>query len=349
MKPVYKGITTVALATGATMLAITLLSCSKSEDEGKADTSSALSAGSPSGSVQSDVSDIAPEEKQQDVSEAHAVVPEQEASSTTAIMPPPPGLFQTHSGGIRDQQQAAAPAAPEAPRSPQTPAPLSDEPGQPKAVVVESTSPVAPESAAAPVAPQEVKSPAAPQALTSEVKPAGKAKPAQAPAVTIPPPPMPKIEDFRAHSAQAGEEPAVMTAPDSPGAPARVQAKVKVPEAPRLEVHNMPGNDKQPQVAPDVSASAGRGGAVSMPEKTSMQMPAPAMNMRMPSPGMNMGEPAMNQGMNPGAMYAPRVYFVPMPMYPYGQPYMPSYGYPVPNGAQQAPSIPQQSGKGHNK
>ncbi len=348
MKPVYNGVTIVLLATGITLLSLMSLGgCSKSEDdkaqqEGSAATSSteAEQQARPAAKViKNDGGENSNEVLTGKTSDTSQTMTE--AGLPATAPPPPPGLFQSTDKSVQ-ARQAEQPAAPVMPISPQTPAPLSP-PEQPTITNHESAAPVAPENTQAPQAPKKASAPAA---LPVSVEAAGKTKPAQAArkALNIPPPPMPKIEDFKAHEVQQESAPVAVNAPQQPIAPSPANVgmpPIQTPEAPELDVPEV----VKPASQQGNAANGAPQNAVptAQPGGTAGTAPMGSSSMRLPSPSMNMGEPAMNQNMNPGAMYVPKVYFVPVPMYQYAQPYMP-YGYsagPVYGNQQsQQPGVP---------
>lgn len=351
MKPIYKGIGTIALATGATVLAISLLGSKQVDNNQKREASPASEVNE---AVVQENTNVAVQQLAAVVKTEQAVVTANTgtgaantlesapaASEKPVQAPPPPGLFR--------EAASSAAVADEGLKAPVAPAPLGKPqelatgvPVEPQPVVAQDMQvPAAPElniqmeaQPEAPVPPQmnEVTIPEAPipAEATVPVKPASTE-------ISITPPPMPDLGDLKGEATPA--EPAQVTqAPEAPAAPT-----IEAPSAPVLET---PALTKPAE--PDAREAGVRVyqnrpyGKRPGPGPSTMRMPP----MRMP---MQMGSPEMNQMMGGNTMmpvqgYMPGVYYVPVPVYPYGQPYMPMpYGYPVPpRPVQHKPSLPKE-------
>lgn len=369
MKPMYKGVGLIALATGATVLAISLLGSKEANDSQELESSTASAetassvetasgkvelAAAPAGDAITNMAQEAQAVVQAEPSVAQkqveAAAPTMEApatevqeptsSATAEVQAPPPGLYRD--GAEVSADSMSAPAAPAAPTGP---AELNAEPpAKPENIQADLKAPEAPKG----LFTGAVSMPAAPESPKAEVAPAAKAQPAMAATPTVdagvtiaPPPPMPDLGNLAVEAPAEVISETKMEVAKEVQAPAQlVKPEMNIPPAP---VMDMPQGMEMPS-APDAVAeginpakqvSESQVGAQpeAMPMPTA-QMPAPAQRKE-----LNMGNPAMQPGYN-----MPRVYYVPVPVYSYGgQHYMP-YGYPY--GAPQMPNMPMQKKPG---
>lgn len=324
MKSAYKGIGVIGLATGATVLAISLIGCSKPEDD---KTASVVTESSAVKEASGKLDHVNTEGSSGATSSSEAKTGMAAVSKSDAIVPPPPGLFRDVPN-VTLQTQPQAPAFPEAPTAPEN-----------------ATTPVKPADPVQPAAPVVIKAPNTPEApkkasMESNVQVAAP----QSPKMKV----QPAVAPVKAKASEPAKHAVEMAAP-SPSVPAAPLGakplKSMTVEPHKMEAPVAPVMNKPKMEKPVVNAGTGNQGgqhSMSMPTTSmnmpNMRMPSPNMqmpNMRMPTPNMNMG----NGQMVPNMGSAPRMYFVPMPMYQYGQPYAP-YGY---MGG--APTMQQQSGQ----